>query len=43
MFRLISALLVAALAGAGAASAHGGGTDARGCHYDHQRGGYHCH
>lgn len=22
---------------------HSGRTDARGCHYDHIRGGYHCH
>ena len=25
------------------ATAHGGGTDANGCHHDHKRGGYHCH
>jgi hypothetical protein len=25
------------------AMAHGGGTDANGCHQDHKRGGYHCH
>jgi len=23
--------------------AHGGGTDANGCHHDHKNGGYHCH
>lgn len=23
--------------------AHSGGTDSKGCHYDHQTGGYHCH
>ena len=22
---------------------HSGGLDANGCHYDHKRGGYHCH
>jgi hypothetical protein len=26
-----------------AASAHGGGLDASGCHHDRKRGGYHCH
>lgn len=25
------------------ALAHGGGTDANGCHNDRKRGGYHCH
>lgn len=25
------------------AEAHSGGTDSRGCHYDHKNGGYHCH
>lgn len=25
------------------AIAHSGGTDSRGCHYDHRTGGYHCH
>lgn len=25
------------------AFAHSGGTDSNGCHYDHKRGGYHCH
>jgi hypothetical protein len=24
-------------------SAHGGGLNAEGCHYDRKRGGYHCH
>ena len=23
--------------------AHGGRTDSNGCHYDHKRGGKHCH
>lgn len=23
--------------------AHSGGTNAQGCHHDHQNGGYHCH
>lgn len=23
--------------------AHSGGTDSKGCHYDHRTGGYHCH
>ncbi|QFY89900.1 YHYH domain-containing protein [Magnetovirga frankeli] len=22
---------------------HSGGTDSKGCHYDHKNGGYHCH
>lgn len=25
------------------AHAHGGGTDANGCHHDRKNGGYHCH
>lgn len=40
MKKLIIALLALA---AGAAFAHSGGTDSSGCHYDHKRGGYHCH
>jgi len=22
---------------------HSGGTDSKGCHHDHKKGGYHCH
>lgn len=28
---------------AGVASAHGGGTNAQGCHMNHKTGEYHCH
>lgn len=39
--RFVLALVAAMLASS--AFAHGGGTDSRGCHYDHRTGGYHCH
>lgn len=38
---LIATLLLAVSATFG--WAHGGGTDANGCHQDHKNGGYHCH
>lgn len=28
---------------AGIATAHSGGTDSKGCHYNHKTGVYHCH
>lgn len=28
---------------AATATAHSGGTNAQGCHFDHIHGGYHCH
>lgn len=39
--RLAVGVLV--LLAAGAAEAHGGGTDASGCHTDSSTGSYHCH
>jgi hypothetical protein len=36
-------LLLAALAGLGAAWAHGGGLNAEGCHTNRKTGEYHCH
>jgi hypothetical protein len=36
-------IILSVIAGATSALAHSGGTDANGCHQDHQRGGYHCH
>lgn len=33
----------AGLASIGDAMAHSGGLDAKGCHHDRKRGGYHCH
>lgn len=35
--------LMAAMFFAGAAFAHSGGTDSKGCHHDRKNGGYHCH
>lgn len=43
--KMMSAVL-AVLVGLGSptyAFAHGGGLDAKGCHHDRKRGGYHCH
>jgi len=42
MQKLLIALFVC-LIGASAAFAHGGGTDAYGCHTNHKTGDYHCH
>jgi hypothetical protein len=44
----IAMVIAAGVAGAGVASigeamAHSGGLDAKGCHHDRKRGGYHCH
>lgn len=36
-------VLVCAVALSAPASAHSGGLDAKGCHHDRKRGGYHCH
>lgn len=41
-FIVLSALFMGIIATT-AASGHGGGTDANGCHNDHKNGGYHCH
>lgn len=38
IFTLLATLIISE-----AASAHGGGLDASGCHNDRKRGGYHCH
>ncbi|RWL18065.1 YHYH domain-containing protein [Mesorhizobium sp.] len=46
MKRTVAALLLtlfSILAIAEVANAHSGGTDAKGCHHDRKRGGYHCH
>lgn len=40
MRMIAAALLVLA---AGSVYAHGGGTDAMGCHLNHKTGVYHCH
>ena len=37
------AMMMGVLLWASAASAHGGGQDANGCHNDKKAGGYHCH
>lgn len=39
----LAAALVSLQCIAGAAFAHGGRTDAQGCHHDRRSGGYHCH
>lgn len=41
MKKLIFAALAVALAGS--ATAHSGGTDSKGCHKNHKTGEYHCH
>lgn len=43
--RAVAAILAAvmAIALSGAAWAHSGGTDSRGCHMNHKTGTYHCH
>ncbi|MER9729838.1 YHYH domain-containing protein [Mesorhizobium sp. M0217] len=38
-----TAFVVALMAFAAGAYAHGGGTDANGCHTNHKTGEYHCH
>jgi len=46
MKRLIVAILATACffaVGATTSDAHSGGTDAAGCHTNHQTGDYHCH
>ena len=43
IMKKLIAILSATLFIAGLAVAHSGGTDSAGCHYDHKRGGYHCH
>lgn len=44
MLSIIRGAVFGALAlGASAASAHGGGLNAEGCHNDRKRGDYHCH
>lgn len=43
MKKIILAIIVTLGFAASVASAHSGGTDSAGCHYDHKRGGYHCH
>ncbi|MBZ9919084.1 YHYH domain-containing protein [Mesorhizobium sp. BR1-1-12] len=40
---ILAALAALTLALATNASAHGGGTDANGCHMNHKTGVYHCH
>jgi hypothetical protein len=40
---LLAIFLISSAAGITAAVAHGGGTDANGCHNDRKNGGYHCH
>lgn len=40
---VISALLLTIITLSPVSIAHSGGTDSQGCHYDHIRGGYHCH
>ena len=40
---LIAAATIAAIAGAGVAIGHSGGTDQYGCHIDHSTGIRHCH
>lgn len=42
MTRVLTALLLI-LATAATGFAHSGGTDANGCHRNHQTGDYHCH
>ncbi|MDH4989087.1 YHYH domain-containing protein [Aminobacter anthyllidis] len=42
-YALIAIYLISSAAGITAAVAHGGGTDANGCHNDRKNGGYHCH
>ena len=37
------AMMMGVLLWASAASAHGGGQDANGCHNDKKAGNYHCH
>lgn len=39
----LPAALLASLLASQAASAHGGGLNAEGCHHDRSNGGYHCH
>ncbi|RVD52377.1 MAG: YHYH domain-containing protein [Mesorhizobium sp.] len=43
-YSLIVACLLSSIMGSiGVAAAHSGGTDANGCHTNHQTGEYHCH
>ncbi|MEK1925055.1 MAG: YHYH domain-containing protein [Rhizobium giardinii] len=39
----ITIVLLALFGALGPSFAHSGGTDASGCHYNHQTGDYHCH
>ena len=43
--KAFAAAIIAALTALApvAASAHGGGLDAAGCHHNRKTGGYHCH
>lgn len=41
MKKLLAAAAILSLSAL--ALAHSGGTDSRGCHYDHRTGVYHCH
>lgn len=43
MFKIISAIALAAAAAPAPLAAHGGGLNADGCHNDRKNGGYHCH
>jgi hypothetical protein len=36
-------LVILTMTGIQSVAAHSGGTNAAGCHNDHQNGGYHCH
>jgi hypothetical protein len=41
--KIVLAALMLLMFSAALAEAHSGGTDRNGCHYDHKRGGRHCH